>query len=92
MLRQRNFVTSVDAVMILFQKAYNANPRNLACIMRDVIANLDQLRVRNQVFHWGSDTDQQLSPGRWHSTNTHLSSLGILGTEPAYFSKKEALL
>ena len=28
---------------------------------------------------------QTLSPLYWHSTNTYLSSLGMLGTEPDYF-------
>ena len=48
-LPNRKFVTSVDADMILFQRACIANPGNLACIIRDMIANLNQLTERNQV-------------------------------------------
>ena len=91
MLRKRNFVKSVDAEMTLFQRPYSGNPRNLACIIRDMIANLDQLPEINHIFQRGSNTDQPLSPARWHSTNTRLSTLGILGTEPAYFPQQQAL-
>ena len=30
----------------------------------------------------------RLSPAGWRYTNTHLSSLGILGTEPDFFPKR----
>ena len=57
MLRKSNFIKSIDAEMILFQRAYIlfqrayiADPGNLACIIRDMMANLDQLPERNQVF------------------------------------------
>ena len=33
-----------------------------------------------------------LSPARWHSTNTHLSSFGIRDTEPDYFPMQQPLL
>ena len=33
-----------------------------------------------------------LPPARWHSTNTCVSSLGILGTEPDYFPTQQPLL
>ena len=33
-----------------------------------------------------------LLPARWHSANTYLSSLGILGTEPAYYPNQQPLL
>ena len=44
MLPNRNFVKSVDAEMVLFQRACIANPESLACITRDVIAILTNLR------------------------------------------------
>ena len=64
MLPNRNFVKSVDAEMISFQRAYIANPGKLACIITYMIENLDQLSERNQVFHQGSNTDQPFSPAR----------------------------
>ena len=44
MLPNRNFAKSVDAEMILFQRACIANPGKLACIIRDMIAILTNLR------------------------------------------------
>ena len=33
-----------------------------------------------------------LSPAKWHSTNTYLSSLDMLCTEPDYFPTQQPLL
>ena len=39
-----------------------------------------------------TDCPLPLSPARWHSNNTYLSSMGILGTEPACFPTQQPLL
>ena len=38
------------------------------------------------------DGHDSIAPTRWHSTNTHLSSLGVLVTEPDYFPTRQQLL
>ena len=52
-----------------------------------------RFRRRNEVFRRIiklHDT-AALSPARWHSTNTYLPSLGMLGTEPDYFPTQQPL-
>ena len=47
MLWKMNFVQYVDMEIVIFLKAYIANPGNWACIIRDIKANLELIQERN---------------------------------------------
>ena len=43
-------------------------------------------------FDITKNIEYALSPTKWHSTNTYLSSLGLMDTEPVYFPTQQQFL
>ena len=91
------YISELELLAIIafdFNRLRYIDPEDQFCFcFSNSVFSVIPIVLTETIFAMSNSTGElALSLARWYSANTHLFSLGILGTEPDYFPKWQPLL